>query len=134
MAKAVCRRRTAYVVPCRDALLDLLTPLSFPAVLATSAGHLLTAVDNLNPYWALYAPPSEEDPRRLLGDVSSALGLPEPAMGGTTIDGAYLATKVERFLSQYPMSNAFPLTHSIQGARAFSPTCSCICKRTNTFC
>lgn len=91
-----------HVVPCRDALLSLLTPLSFPPVLATSAGQVLTAVDNLNPYWALYAPPAEEDPRRLLGDVCSALGLPEPAIGGTTIDGAYLATKVERFLSQHP--------------------------------
>ena len=91
-----------HVVPCRDALLHLLTPLSFPPVLATSAGHLLTAVDDLNPYWALYAPPAEEDPRRLVGDVCSALGLPEPAIGGTTIDGSYLATKVERFLLQHP--------------------------------
>ena len=37
-----------------------------------------------------------------MGDVCAALGLPEPQIGGTTIDGAYLATKVERFLSQHP--------------------------------
>jgi hypothetical protein len=100
--KKCCTGEPAHIVPCRDALLDLLTPLSFPAVLATSAGHVMTAIDNLTPFWALYAPPAEDDPRRLLGDVCAALGLPEPAIGGTTIDGAYLAAKVERFLSQHP--------------------------------
>ncbi|HJK91076.1 MAG TPA: hypothetical protein RMH85_24470 [Polyangiaceae bacterium LLY-WYZ-15_(1-7)] len=91
-----------FAVPTRDALLRHLAPLSFPPVLPTSHGRLLTAVDNLHPYWTLYAPAHEKDPRSLVGDVCSALGLPEPAIGGSTIDGAYLASRIRRYLVQHP--------------------------------
>ncbi len=91
-----------FVVPTREALLRHLAPVAFPPVLPTDAGHVLTAVDNLNPFWTLYAPSHEEDPRGLLGDVCSAFGLPEPAVGSTVIDGAYLASRVQRYLVQHP--------------------------------
>lgn len=91
-----------FAVPTRDALLRLLAPVSFPPVLPTTAGRLLTAVDNLHPFWTLYAPARDEDPRSLVGDVCSALGLPEPAIGGAAIDGAYLASRVQRYLVQHP--------------------------------
>ena len=100
------------VGPTRDALLRLLAPVSFPPVLPTPSGRLLTAVDNLHPFWSLYARPGEEDPRGLLGDVCTALGQREPAIGGAAIDGAYLASRVGRYLVQHPyvrtlMINAF---------------------------
>lgn len=91
-----------YVVPTREALLKLLSPTSFPPVLPTEAGHILTAVDSINPFWTLFAPSNEEDPRGLVGEVCSALGLPEPAIGGALIDGAYLASRVRRYLVQHP--------------------------------
>src|SRR5262249_32889498 len=37
-----------------------------------------------------------------LGDVCSALGLPEPSIGGTIITGDVLASRVERYLVQHP--------------------------------
>ncbi len=64
--------------------------MGVPPVLPTEGGHVLTAVDNLNPFWTLYAPSHEEDPRGLIGEVCSAFGLPEPAVGSTVIDGQYL--------------------------------------------
>jgi DNA phosphorothioation-dependent restriction protein DptH len=91
-----------YVIPTREALLRLLSPTSFPPVLPTEAGHVLTAVDSINPFWTLFAASNEEDPRGLVGEVCSALGLPEPAIGGSLIDGAYLASRVRRYLVQHP--------------------------------
>lgn len=91
-----------FSVPTRDALLRMLAPMSFPPVLPTAGGRLLTAVDNLHPFWTLYAPSHEEDPRSLVGDACAALGLSEPAIGGSAIDGAYLASRVQRYLVQHP--------------------------------
>lgn len=104
-ARWVAAAKTApheYVVPTREALLRLLSPTSFPPVLPTEAGHVLTAVDSINPFWTLFAPSNEEDPRGLVGEVCTALGLPEPAIGGALIDGAYLASRVRRYLVQHP--------------------------------
>ncbi|MBK9261893.1 MAG: ATP-binding protein [Polyangiaceae bacterium] len=99
---AATSARHEYVVPTREALLKLLSPTSFPPVLPTEAGHVLTAVDSINPFWTLFAPSNEEDPRGLVGEVCSALGLPEPAIGGALIDGKYLASRVRRYLVQHP--------------------------------
>ena len=93
---------TEYVVPTRDALLKTLAPLSFPPMLSQETGQLFTAIDNLTPFWTLYAPTSEEDPRGLIGDVCAALGLPEPSMGGAMLTGSSLANRVERYLVQHP--------------------------------
>src|SRR5207247_2734386 len=91
-----------HIMPTSDALLKTLAPLSFPPVLPRGTGQLFTAVDNLTPFWTLYAPTSEADLRGLVGDVCAAFGLPEPGIGGTTITGAYLASRVERYLIQHP--------------------------------
>ena len=91
-----------FIGPVREALLRQLAPVAFPPVLPTETGHVLTAVDNLNPFWTLYAPSHEEDARGLVGEVCSAFGLSEPAVGGTVIDGQYLASRVQRYLLQHP--------------------------------
>ena len=91
-----------FAVATRDALLRHLAPISYPPVLPTEAGYVLTAVDNLNPFWTLYSPSHAEDPRGLVGDVCAAFGLPEPGINGALIDGAYLASRVRRYLLQHP--------------------------------
>lgn len=91
-----------YVGPVRDAVLHGLVAQNIPFVQALSDGRLFTAVDNLHPFWSLYAPATEEDSRGLLGEICLALGLPEPAIGGNSISGEVLASKIERYLTQHP--------------------------------
>jgi len=93
-----------FVAPTRDAVLKQLAPAGFPPVLpfGEELGRTALAVDNINPFWSLYAATDEKDPRGLVGDVCAALGLPEPAIGGAAIDGAYLAARVRRYLIQHP--------------------------------
>jgi hypothetical protein len=93
-----------FVVPTRDAILKQLAPAAFPPVLpfGEELGRTALAVDNVNAFWSLYAATDEKDPRGLVGEVCSALGLPEPAIGGATIDSAYLAARVQRYLIQHP--------------------------------
>lgn len=93
-----------FVVPTRDAVIKQLSPAAFPPVLpfGEELGRTALAVDNINPFWSLYAATDEEDPRGLVGEVCAALGLPEPAIGGATIDSAYLAARVQRYLIQHP--------------------------------
>lgn len=93
-----------FVVPTRDAVIKQLAPAAFPPVLpfGEELGRTALAVDNINPFWSLYAATDEEDPRGLVGELCAALGLPEPAIGGATIDSAYLAARVQRYLIQHP--------------------------------
>ena len=91
-----------HVGPARDALLHGLSSLNFPAMLPVSDGRVFTAVDNIHPFWPLYAPAGEEDPRGLLGDVCAALGVPEPTIGGAAVTGGVLASRIERYLMQHP--------------------------------
>lgn len=98
---------TEFVVATREAILKQLAPVGHPPVLATPSGQsvsgrLMTPIDNLSPFWTLYAPAHEPDPRGLLGEVCVAFGLPEPAIGGAAIDGEALAARVQRFLVQHP--------------------------------
>ncbi len=91
-----------YINPTRASLLHLLTPVGFPPILPMGSRQLFTVVDNLHPFWSLYAPVHEENPRGLVGEVCNGFGLPEPAIGGAAIDGAYLAMRVQRYLVQHP--------------------------------
>ena len=86
----------------RDALLRGLSSVNVPPMLAVSDGRVFTAVDNIHPFWPLYAPAIEGDPRGLLGDVCDALGVPEPSIGGAAITGDVLASRIERYLIQHP--------------------------------
>lgn len=96
--------RREFVVPTRDAVIKQLAPAAFPPVVpfGEELGRTALAVDNINPFWSLYAATDEKDPRGLIGEVCAALGLPEPAIGGATIDSAYLAARVQRYLVQHP--------------------------------
>jgi hypothetical protein len=100
--RATTKGPDEHVTPARDALLRGISSVNFPAMLSVSDGRVFVGVDNLHPFWSLYAPAAEEDPRGLLGDVCSALGLPEPAIGGAAITGDVLASRIERYLVQHP--------------------------------
>jgi DNA phosphorothioation-dependent restriction protein DptH len=88
--------------PVRDSALEKLAPINFPSALPISNGRVFLAVDQIHPFWALFAPAREDDPRGLLGEVCAALGLSEPSIGGNAIDGEVLASRLERYLTQHP--------------------------------
>lgn len=93
-----------FIVPTRDAVLKHLVPSAFPPVLPFGGelGRTAVAVDQINPFWSLYAAADEKDPRGLVGEVCAALGMPEPSIGGNSIDSTYLAARVQRYLIQHP--------------------------------
>jgi hypothetical protein len=86
----------------RSALLDGLVPSAFPVGVPVEDGRIFTPVDNLNAFWALYAPTTEANSRGLMAEICSALGLAEPSAAGTDISGKVVADKIERYLSQHP--------------------------------
>lgn len=91
-----------YIPQVRSALLDGLVPSAYPVGVPVEDGRIFTPVDNLNAFWALYAPTTEENSRGLMADICSALGLAEPSTAGGDISGKMIADKIERYLSQHP--------------------------------
>ena len=86
----------------RTALLEGLVPSAYPVGVPVEDGRIFTPVDNLNTFWALYAPTTEENSRGLMAEICSALGLAEPSAAGADISGKVIADKIERYLSQHP--------------------------------
>lgn len=93
-----------FIVPTRDAVMKQLAPVGFPPVLlqGDELGRTALAVDNITPFWTLYASADESDPRGLIGEACTALSLAEPSIGGSMIDADYLAARVQRYLIQHP--------------------------------
>src|SRR5579884_3427074 len=91
-----------YIIPVRDGLLHTLVPFNIPAILPCTDGRAFIPVDNITPFWSLYAPPTEENARGLLAEMCTALHLPEPAISGETITAEVLAERISRYLVQHP--------------------------------
>lgn len=91
-----------YIPHVRSALLDSFVPSAYPVGVPVEDGRIFTPVDNLNAFWALYAPTTEENSRGLMAEICSALGLAEPSAAGADISGRIIADKIERYLSQHP--------------------------------
>lgn len=91
-----------YVGSAREGILRGLVPLNLPSTLPLGDGRIFLTVDNIHPFWSLYAPATEEDPRGLLGEICAALGVAEPAISGAAITGEMLADRIERYLVQHP--------------------------------
>lgn len=91
-----------FIPPVREALLAGLLPSAFPVGIPVDDGRIFTPVDNLSPFWGLYAPTTEENSRGLMAEVCAALGLAEPSTAGSDISGGVIADKIERYLSQHP--------------------------------
>ncbi|MEO0769605.1 MAG: hypothetical protein AAFY72_09255 [Cyanobacteria bacterium J06649_4] len=90
------------IVAARDTLLRKMAPVSFPPVLTLGDSHILTTIDNVHFLWTLYASTQAVDPRGLVGEVCAAFKLEETGIGGATINGTYLASKLKRYLLQHP--------------------------------
>jgi len=91
-----------FLTATRDSLLDRLNLANFPAVFPAGSGRLFTAIDNLHPLWTVYGSASETDPRGLLAELCTALGLPEPNIGSFSLNGEFLADRTRRYLVQHP--------------------------------
>jgi len=91
-----------FFTPTRDALLERLSVVNFPAVFPLGSGQLLSTVDNLHPFWAVYASSTESDPRGLMAELCTSLGLAEPNIGSFSLNGQFLADRVRRYLVQHP--------------------------------
>jgi hypothetical protein len=91
-----------HIANVRTALLDGLVPSAYPVGVPVEDGRIFTPVGNLNLFWALYTPTTEENSRGLMAEICSALGLPEPSVAGADISGKVIADKIERYLSQHP--------------------------------
>lgn len=98
---AAFRAKPEFLGQTQEAL-GLMAPINLPSVLPSPNGRLFVAVDNIHPFWSLYASPAEDDVRGLTGSVCSVLGLPEPGIGGAVINGSYLADRVRRYISHHP--------------------------------
>jgi len=86
----------------RSALLERLVPSAYPVGVPVEDGRIFTPVEQLNPFWALYAATTEASARGLVAEICSALGLPEPSVAGADLSGRVIAGKIERYLSQHP--------------------------------
>lgn len=100
--RAMMARPSDAMSAARDALLQQLVPINYPAMLPLAEGKIYTTVDNLTPFWSLYASATEADPRGLLSELCIALGLPEPAIGGGVLTGEILASRIARYILQHP--------------------------------
>ena len=107
-----------YIPHVRSALLDGLLPSAYPVGVPVEDGRIFTPVDNLNAFWALYAPTTEENSRGLMAEICSALGLAEPSAAGADISGKVIADKIERYLSQHPYVRELSLNVFNPGAGA----------------
>jgi DNA phosphorothioation-dependent restriction protein DptH len=96
------RARKEFIAPTRDSLLDRLNLANFPAVFPAGSGRLLTAIDNIHPLWTVYGASTETDPRGLIAELCTSLGLPEPNIGSFSLDGTFLADRARRYLIQHP--------------------------------
>ena len=90
-----------HVTPAREALLGI-SSINIPPMLPVGDGRIFASVDNVHALWPLYAPATVDNPRGLLGEVCSALGLPEPSIGGAAITGQVIAARMQRYLVQHP--------------------------------
>ncbi|WP_103504822.1 MULTISPECIES: hypothetical protein [unclassified Streptomyces] len=94
------------VIAARDSFLQALSPLGFPFAVPRQDGRLMTAADNLTPYWAAYLPSETADPRGLLGRLTTALHLPaagpRAAGGAGALSGTALADRIERYVRLHP--------------------------------
>jgi DNA phosphorothioation-dependent restriction protein DptH len=100
--KATMDGSEEYIIPARDGLLHNIVPLNIPATLPNTDGRIFIMVDNINPFWSLYAPSMEENTRGLLGEICTLLGLPEPAIGGEMISVDSIVARIARYLVQHP--------------------------------
>ncbi len=88
--------------PVLEALQKRLAMIHFPAVLPGLDGRLLLCVENIHPFWSLYACGSETNPRGLVGELCTAFRIPEPSGTFSGLNAEYLADRIRRYVVQHP--------------------------------
>jgi hypothetical protein len=83
-------------------LFESLALVNFPVCLTGQSGRLLHFNDNIHALWSVYSAADEPDPRGLIAELCTALKLPEPVVGGFSLDGDYLAGRIRRYVAQHP--------------------------------
>jgi hypothetical protein len=91
-----------YIPHIREVLLEKLEPFSFPVGIPAPDGRIFIPVDDLTPYWSLYAPATEENSRSLLSELCAIFGIDAPSEAGSDISGKIIGEKIERYLLQHP--------------------------------
>src|SRR5690606_17095581 len=86
----------------KQSLFDSLALINFPACLTGPAGRILQCTDNIHPLWTVYSASDEPDPRGLLAELCTALDLPEASVGGFSLNGDFLASRIRRYVTQHP--------------------------------
>lgn len=93
----------------RDAILRDLNPIHIPLGVPLSNGRVFTSVDNINFFWSLYAATTEEDTRGLIGEICTALNLPEPGIGGGAVTEDVLAARLQKYVVQHPYTRTLKI-------------------------
>lgn len=122
-----------YLISVRDGLLNNLVPLNVPVALPCAGGRIFTTVDNINPFWSLYASPTEEDTRGLLGEICAVLGLSEPAISADAITSDVLAARLSRYLVQHPYIRTLSINAFNPGRAAILAQTITHLQKTETF-
>lgn len=91
-----------FIASTRTSLFERISLLGFPAALPPGLGRMYAAVENIHPYWTLYAAAEDPDPRGLVGEICTGLGLDEPNVSGFSVNGDYLAERIKRYVVQHP--------------------------------
>lgn len=98
---AVSSGSVEHLASVRNAIAQIV-PLHVPVGIPLYTGRVFVTVANLNFFWSLYAPTTEQDTPGLLGDISTALQISEPTIGGSAVTAEMLASRVQRYLIQHP--------------------------------
>lgn len=85
-----------------ETVLHRLLPINFPAMIPLANGRIFTAIDVIHPFWTLYAATTEEDIRGLFGSITKAFALRPSDIGGISVTGDVLASRLRRYLVQHP--------------------------------
>ena len=80
-----------------------------PVALPLLDGRVFSALDSINPFWALFTSNKEPDQRGLVNVIRSALDVSAGYIGGSSINDKTLAARLERYLVQHPYTQTFQL-------------------------
>ncbi|RRJ95660.1 ATP-binding protein [Opitutaceae bacterium TAV4] len=98
-----------FIASTRASLFERISLLGFPAALPPGLGRMYAAVENIHPFWTIYTTAEEADPRGLVGEICTGLGLEEPNTCGFSVNGDYLAERIRRYVVQHPYVRALTL-------------------------
>jgi DNA phosphorothioation-dependent restriction protein DptH len=83
--------------------IQLANPTSIPAFYPLEDGRIFSTIDNLTPFWSVYAPPNTADIQGLIIQICQTLEIPQASRtGSSNIKAGVLADKVSRYLAQHP--------------------------------